>query len=604
MADDCVEMSSPESTAAVNDSCLSPPRRSKITFHPDDTAARPACEACTVFDKDAIYERIELSDLRSTADAGCRSCHGEIEFYLQTNEEHEVPAFWGLLRVCSPIDRDPSSTATFAKIQRSLALCDSGHERCASEEGCLPTRVVDVGTSDGQGPCRLYETQRETGDYIALSHCWGRPELIFRTTKETLKSNQLELPWDKLSKTFQDAIHATRRIGKRYLWIDSLCIIQDSDDDWNKESAVMGDIYKNAYLTLGATASSDGAGGLFVERDCHILDIPIPESAPLKNVSLKARRCLLHRSLSAPPHGEPLSSRAWAWQERLLSRRIMHFSSEELIWECKSGTGCECAMQGELDDTKSTFHLVVDVPGWNTQLWRALLESYTQLELTYDKDRLPALSGIASQAFSKSDYLAGLGREFLLGDLCWVTNRRPHEPCRPISRNTGAPSWSWASVNGPVYWRSTIGWTPPKSLELVDASCTPEGENVYGRILHGHLVLRGVVVETNLRPLAESRVNYEAQWHYDRHIESPAGGGLKQGRFFLDCTAIDDTYLSTQPILLLILSYGISTLDVFALVLRRVEVDEVVYERIGVAEFRNVPGEYLDSMAPRVIKIF
>ena len=460
-----------------------------------------------------------------------------------------------------------------------------------------------MGTQDGSDPCRLYETQGEIADYIALSHCWGAPELTFQTTRETLEENQLQLPWDKLSRTFQDAIHATRRIGKRYLWIDSLCIIQDSNEDWDQESSVMGDIYKNAYLTLAATASSDGAGGLFVERDGDILDITIPNSDPLHNVSLKARRRRLHASLLPPPHGEPLSSRAWAWQERLLSRRIVHFGSQELIWECKSGSGCECGIEGVLDDAKSTFHLVVDVPGWNTQLWRGLLESYTQLELTYDTDRLPALSGIASQVFSSSNYLAGLNREYLLGDLCWVTVRRHDEDLRPISRNAGAPSWSWVAVNGPVYWRSEIGWTPPESLELVEASCTPEGENLFGRVSFGSLVLRGVVIETHMRLSVRSTDSHQHEHRYDHSIGLQADCELGRGCILLDCTPFDDIYISAQPVVLLILSYGRPSLDVLALVLRRVDGDEVLYERIGVADFENVPVGYFDSIQPRMIRI-
>jgi len=683
MAEDAIEISSPERTATDGD----PPRISRITYHPDDTTEQPACKACTRFDQKSIYDRIELSDLHSSADSGCRSClifcsalgyfghpggsycslgnpddeysiqytilyangdedEEEIEFYVKLDEELEIPgqsvvyscerlspaekktktscntsdglppavplsaltscavfsSFWRTLRVCSRIDRDASSSSTFAKISRCLARCDGEHENCVTEEARLPTRVIDVGTHDGDAPCRLYETQREIADYIALSHCWGAPELTFQTTRETLEENQLQLPWDELSRTFQDAIHATRRLGKRYLWIDSLCIIQDSNEDWDKESAVMGDIYKNAYLTLGATASSDGAGGLFVARDGDTFNITIPNSAPLHKVSLNARRRRLHASLLPPPHGEPLSSRAWAWQERLLSRRIVHFGSQELIWECKSGSGCECGIEGVLDDAKSTFHLVVDVPGWNTQLWRGLLESYTQLELTYDTDRLPALSGIASQVFSRSGYLAGLNREYLLGDLCWVTVRR-HDDLRPVSRNTGAPSWSWAAVNGPVYWRSEIGWTPPESLELVDVSCMPEGENLFGRVSFGYLVLLGVVIETSVRLSARSQDNYQAEPRYDHSVGLQAVCELGQGCIFLDCTPFDDICFSAQPAVLLILSYERPSLDVFALVLRRVGGHEVLYERIGVADFENVSEEFSDSLERRVIKI-
>ncbi|KAG4413989.1 hypothetical protein IFR04_012856 [Cadophora malorum] len=568
MAEDAIEISSPESTATDGD----PPRISRITYHPDDTTEQPACKACTRFDQKSIFDRIELSDLHSSADSGCRSC----------------------LIFCSALGYFGHPGGSY---------CSLGNP---DDEYSIQYTILYANGDEDEEEIEFYvelDEELEIPDYIALSHCWGAPELTFQTTRETLEEYQLQLPWDELSRTFQDAIHATRRIGKRYLWIDSLCIIQDSNEDWDKESAVMGDIYKNAYLTLGATASSDGAGGLFIDRDGDILNITIPNSDPLHKVSLKARRRRLHASLLPPPHGEPLSSRAWAWQERLLSRRIVHFGSQELIWECKSGSGCECGIEGVLDDAKSTFHLVVDVPGWNTQLWRGLLESYTQLELTYDTDRLPALSGIASQVFSRSGYLAGLNREYLLGDLCWVTVRRHDEDLRPVSRNTGAPSWSWAAVNGPVYWRSEIGWTPPESLELVDVSCMPEGENLFGRVSFGYLVLRGVVTETSVRLSARPQDNYQAESRYDHSVELQAVCELGQGCIFLDCTPFDDICFSAQPAVLLILSYERPSLDVFALVLRRVGGHEVLYERIGVADFENVCEEYFDSMERRVIKI-
>lgn len=246
---------------------------------------------------------------------------------------------------------------------------------------------------------------------------------------------------------------------------------------------------------------------------------------------------------------------------------------------------------------------------WNKRLWRDLIEPYTQLDLTYCEDRLPALSGIASQALLKNDYLAGLNRESLLQDLCW----RPYQlsnSVRPVSRVPGAPSWSWASVNGHVSWPSRMERMPPSHLEVLEAFCVPAGENVYGRISHGHLILRGVALETKLPPLVKSSDNFEFQCSYAHQIEPLADGGLSNGRWYLDCTSFDDAYLSAQSVLLLIMSPGRPSLNGlalgdngFALILRKVKSDETVYERIGAAGFENVAADYFDNIETRVVEI-
>lgn len=174
-------------------------------------------------------------------------------------------SFWNTLGWSSGINRDSSSNRSFAKIRSWLSNCEAVHPKCSSAPTPLPTRVIDVGDPDGGTPCRVYETQREFGHYMALSHCWGPPELIFKTTVQAFGNNKTQLPWGRLSKTLREAIEVTRRLGIRYIWIDSLCVLQVDEDHWNREAANMGNIYKNAYLTLAATASSSGMGGLHVE---------------------------------------------------------------------------------------------------------------------------------------------------------------------------------------------------------------------------------------------------------------------------------------------------------------------------------------------------
>jgi hypothetical protein len=204
------------------------------------------------------------------------------------------------------------------------------HEACKVLDTRLPTRVVEI---LGPQSVRLYETRGETAQYFCLSHCWGQHDFI--TTTSTNLQRQIEgIPWHELPQTFQDAISFTQRLGYTYLWIDSLCILQDDIEDWRREGSKMSEIYSNAHVTLAATASSDASGGCFRRR---------------RKPSFAKHTCPdLHATYTdwyvwnRPDHSGwstdrlPLQQRGWAFQERLLSRRLIHFTGEEIIWECRT----------------------------------------------------------------------------------------------------------------------------------------------------------------------------------------------------------------------------------------------------------------------------
>ncbi|MCJ1444599.1 MAG: hypothetical protein MMC23_005101 [Stictis urceolatum] len=129
----------------------------------------------------------------------------------------------------------------------------------------LPTRVLDIGDGVQSDEIRLLETSRRSGTYAALSHCWGRSKHVI-TTQATLAEWRKVIIFEQLPKTFQDAVVITRRLGLRYLWIDSLCIIQDDRTQWEYESALMGEVYRNAYFTIVAAYSVNGDGECLQNR--------------------------------------------------------------------------------------------------------------------------------------------------------------------------------------------------------------------------------------------------------------------------------------------------------------------------------------------------
>lgn len=134
----------------------------------------------------------------------------------------------------------------------------------------LPTRVLDIGLNpqdnSGEAVITLKETgEAENGIYMTLSHCWGSKEFI-TSSKRTYAQRQKAIRTSELPQSFRDAVEITRGLGIRYLWIDSLCIIQDGPRDWEIESSKMADVFSNSWLNVAISHSADSGGGCFVDR--------------------------------------------------------------------------------------------------------------------------------------------------------------------------------------------------------------------------------------------------------------------------------------------------------------------------------------------------
>jgi hypothetical protein len=172
---------------------------------------------------------------------------------------------------------------------------------------------------------------------VTLSHCWGQNK-IKRLLEENLDQMKKTIRVAELPKTFQDAIAVTRKLGIQYLWIDSLCIIQDNQEDWARESSIMGLIYKNGYCNIAAAAASDGTQGCFQQRD-PLLAQPcrVTLDRELKRFGLKTGLYNLvpHTLWEQGLSKAPLLKRGWVVQERVLARRVLHFGRNQLFWECQ-----------------------------------------------------------------------------------------------------------------------------------------------------------------------------------------------------------------------------------------------------------------------------
>jgi hypothetical protein len=269
----------------------------------------------------------------------------------------------------------------------------------------------------------------------------------------SISSMRERIQWSKLSRVFQDAIHVCRRLRIRYLWIDSLCIIQDSQSDWEIESARMGEYYSNSIFTISAASSPDGSVPFLMERaqTCvgrtYDLEQPNGQMTTIHSRALEYAGNINQTST--------LNMRAWAFQESVLSSRILHYTTSELIWECRTMVSSE---HGYLPFDNVSLHFsqllnkVTDSP---LDIYRSIIRAYSARALTRQTDKLPALSGIVSklQGLIQSRYLAGLWESNLVSDLSWCRDISKWEFQRtwiPTSGEYMAPSWSWASVIGRV----------------------------------------------------------------------------------------------------------------------------------------------------------
>jgi hypothetical protein len=374
------------------------------------------------------------------------------------------------------------------QISQWLNWCSFDHD-CYDVQSTpvLPTRVLEI-----QGPqqVRVYLSgANERASYACLSHCWGGV-VPLKLSQDTLREFQQEVPWDRLPRTFKDAVEVARGLDLRFLWIDSLCIVQDDAHDWRRESAMMASVYSRAYITLAASQATDSTQGLFPEpKLARHTKVYIGPNGQGKRHEFFVR----YDPQLAEGTDLPLFRRAWFFQENMLSPRTAHFTESFLYLACHQGVSrCD---QNTIDlECQSFWSVVKDAvrEGTDSVMWHRIVSGYSRLSLTYQKDVLPALQGIAKnfQATRQCDYFAGIWGDNITDDLLWqrideATNLNPLQYL--------APTWSWASQLGKVSWFSSTahraGFQP--NAVCISISTTPVGDDALGEVSSGELQLQG-----------------------------------------------------------------------------------------------------------------
>ena len=455
--------------------------------------------------------------------------------------------------------------------------CSNKHKGCLPLTGTseLPTRVIEI---LGPETVRLKENTSEEAPYTCLSHCWGvddwyKPKLI-QTNARTISAFRESIPWGDLPKTFQDAIAVSHQLGISYVWIDSLCILQvrsaqsfiqaakvltrtkGDTEDWLREGSRMCDIYSKAYLTIAATRARGPTEGCFATRERLpgiVHEFKSPKREVYKVYVCEPQERLLHINDFEQSYEAkdcfPLLQRAWAFQERLLSPRVVHFGPSELLWECQEVKTCECSnwpgysRSAEGPSFEKPYMTMDSVPtefagnaiqsplDWK---WRRIVEHYTTKSLTYPADIFPALQGVASYVQHGREYCAGLWNDdSLIPNLLWRVRdrvralnykiharqamltveelkrclaqprwipktRKAHVASRPWAWR--APTWSWASVAEPIIFDAQINDATRRLISVVSIHTVPVGLDPLGQLKSGHLQLKGRCVDAQIYP--------------------------------------------------------------------------------------------------------
>ncbi|KAK0662066.1 heterokaryon incompatibility protein-domain-containing protein [Cercophora samala] len=370
----------------------------------------------------------------------------------------------------------------------------------------LPTRVIDVGHPDSPNVHIHASSPHEHEEYVALSYCWGGPQPVVTTIENIAQfSRPNGIVLSDLPQTLQDAVRTTRRLGFRYLWVDALCIIQDSWDDKAVEIDNMGNIYHHATLTIAAASSRSASEGFLRSSTPEYM-----ASLPSCTVPLVENKGTVVLALSsAKPEGhllEPLRTRAWCFQEAILPQRLAIFSKFELRLHCKArnrrllnlGSYIGEPDPGELYCTgiRNSFERLevkkitegghwMDISYLHT-MWADFLGDFSQRDLTTKDDRLHAVQGvaniIASSGHLRNDmdnrYLAGTWIACLPQQLLWSRSNIPvfsptgqYKTRMPSEkRSDRAPSWPWGCLDCPIVFNLLSGQQYEGSISVIEGN--------------------------------------------------------------------------------------------------------------------------------------
>lgn len=518
----------------------------------------------------------------------------EHRYHLSIGEDSTVPTW---LHENRPWRSSPATAEAFATARGWLEQC---HEHCLSladgtfnlHKSCkpvsttfVPSRLVRVPDIDATA-LQIVET-KDLGyvPWCSLSYCWGGVQRI-KTTSTNFSTGERMVQISDLPQTIMDAILVASNLKIGYLWVDSLCILQDDTRDMQKELASMAKMYEHSLVTLVAASASTVLEGFLGPRDLSKAYVRPPVQLRCQTESGAKGSIMLHDlDLNEDTHVDPLDRRGWALQERLLSPRTLVYGSKTLRWACLSRSYRDSELHypvnaglGYVSRGAAMFY------GNMGDIWKHIVEQYTERRLTFDDDRLIALAAVAERYnFWQGNYLAGLWRDELSSTWMWLYettsgNRRP--------KKFRAPSWSWASIISahPVCFK----FTHPRGLSIIDAEVKPRIPSIpYGDARSGFMIVKCQLAWLYLKRDAKTSGLYlTAKEEDDKNIFRPY--------YYVSLDAPDDDFYGWNGPhkivhrVWLLGSFSTTNGDDYGMLLKRVRGRPDTYFRVGACKISRL----------------
>lgn len=406
----------------------------------------------------------------------------------------------------------PSSTGDTKVLDQAkswLDDCDRNHPACQPPASDIrPARLIFIGDNN---TLRLASSPQfpEHLKYATLSHCWGTIEYL-KLQDDNLEEFSRCIPTSRLSKTFTESIIIAKQLGIRYLWIDSLCIVQNDNEDWSRESKKMSSIYGCSTINIAASGARDGSMGCFFDRgtelQASLRKACIPVRALEEKVAMWAFDCIRDSLCQVDIEDAPLASRGWCFQERFLPHRTLHFGKSQVWWKCETRAACE-TFPDELPNalglptlkTKATEQFekngahgialgmrivnsisveentgrldafeagrfrdksILGSAGSLAKAWAKAVEMYSDTKLTRQSDKFVAMAGVADwfSARNGDEYVAGMWRKHLEVQLLWFAHASPEDQYHDAQSSSEylAPTWSWASTRRRIDYKAAF----------------------------------------------------------------------------------------------------------------------------------------------------
>ncbi|KAK1537799.1 heterokaryon incompatibility protein [Colletotrichum paranaense] len=433
--------------------------RSKHDF---ETGSADGCRWCTAIVQ--TLDRLKLSPLHCQRvvlfmfkRGGCQlsvpMARVTVQFYTPTG----YPPVWDGITQGYEMSTSGDVDQTAEFIRSCIRNCDENHPFCKPQSPTMPTRVIHVGNAEDI-QVRLVETAGiHPTPYTALSYCWGKSG-NFVTTKGTIDDHKRVLNVDDFPQTVRDAVKITRGLGLKYLWVDAICIIQDSAEDWEKEASKMASVYSDAYFTISAaTAHTSTEGFISQKHEVALQQQPLRMNwrTDRGKLSILAARVIPEaddhvKTITGDRKPKlPLMTRGWTLQEELLSRRTVTYTEHELWWTCQTERDCECHTFKEVStNTQTTLFSPKDMTSPHVAFgqWRDIASAGGQVD------------------FFKGPYV---------------------EP--------GSKANQWVS-----------------KAVAVDASTTTSNNNPLGNVTAGYITLRGRIFQATLEVVATRRGRFRS----------------------------------------------------------------------------------------------